>query len=123
MGESPELGTMLYYKVVGSLLLVLAILFLLAYGLKRWGQVMHKSTGGQRINILARQSLGPKHTLLLVEVLGQTLLLGVSPDAIGLLSTLQKAAMSTEEDHPVAATTEAPRSFQAILRKLTNFNT
>jgi flagellar protein FliO/FliZ len=121
MGGSPELGSMLYYKVVGSLLLVLALLFLLAYGLKRWGQVMNKSTSGHRINILARQPLGPKHTLLLVEVLDRTLLLGVSPEAIRLLSALEKAPMSTEEDHPVAEPAEPPQPFQAILRKFTKF--
>jgi flagellar biosynthetic protein FliO len=123
MGGSPELGAMLYYKVVGSLLLVLAVLFLIAYGLKRWEHVMNKSTGGHRINILSRQPLSPKHTLLLVEVLDQTLLLGVSPEAIRLLTTLEKAAMSTEEPQPVAETPEPRRQFQALLRKFTNFHT
>jgi flagellar biosynthetic protein FliO len=123
MGGSPELGTMLYYKVVGSLLLVLAILFLLAYGLKRWGPFMNKSTGGHRINIRARQPLSPKHTLLLVEVLDRTLLLGVSPEAIRVLTTLEKAAMSTEEPPPVAETAEPRQQFQALLRKFTNFKT
>jgi flagellar biosynthetic protein FliO len=123
MGGSPELGAMLYYKVVGSLLLVLAALFLVAYGLKRWGHFMNKSTGGHRINILARQPLSPKHTLLLVEVFDQTLLLGVSPEAIRVLTTLEKAAMSTEAHQSAAETAEPRQQFQALLRKFTNFRT
>jgi flagellar protein FliO/FliZ len=119
MGSAPDLGYMLYYKVLGSLLLVLALLFLVAYGLKRWGHFLHKSVPGQRINIVARQPLGPKHYLLLVEVLDRTLLLGVSPEGIHLLTPLAKAASDSDSEPPTETKADTREHFQAMLDKFT----
>jgi flagellar biosynthetic protein FliO len=119
MGSTPDLGYLLYYKVLGGLLLVLALLFLVAYGLKRWGHFLNRSTAGQRIHILVRQPLGPKHYLLLVEVLDRTLLLGVSPEGIHLLTPLAKAASDSDNMPPAETTAETQEPFQAMLDHLT----
>ncbi len=73
-------------KVAFSLTMVLGMLALTAYGLKRFGRWTKHSDGNSWIEIVGRQPIGMKHQLLLVRVRGQLLFLGVSPQGISLLS-------------------------------------
>ena len=119
MGTPPDADFMLYYKVLGSLLLVLAVLFLVAFGLKRWNRFFSKSAPGDRIQVVTRLPLSPKHSLVLIQVQEQQLLLGISPDGIHLLTAVGKAAAAEEQDVPSPPESEPKPRFQAILNKLT----
>jgi len=100
MEHASDFGFLLW-KAGGSLVLVLAVLLIVAFVLKRWGLFNKGSSDGNWIQILARKPLGPRHYLLLVQVQENMFLLGVSPEGIGFLSSLPGAATSEEEKKKV----------------------
>ncbi len=65
----------------------------------------HKSGASQAIQIEASVVVGPHERLVLVEVAGQRLLLGVAP---GRVNTLAQLAAAAPDDAPAAA---VPRTF------------
>ena len=73
-------------KTAGALALVLGILFAAVYILRRWGGLPKRSASQSMIEILSKQSFGPRHHLILVKVTGeQNVLVGVSPQSMNLL--------------------------------------
>jgi flagellar protein FliO/FliZ len=117
MGSMSDSGYMLYYQVLGSLLLVLAILFLVAYGLKRWSRFFTATGPGDRMQVLSRLPLGPRHHVVLIQVQEQQLLLGVSPDGIRLLTSVEKPTEPQEQQAAPQPKSESPPRFQAILNR------
>jgi flagellar biosynthetic protein FliO len=116
--ESASSFGFLLWKTGGSLVVVLTLLLAIAYGVKRWG-LYARSPAGSMITILARQTLGPKHNLMLVQVQGELLLLAVSPEGIKLLRSLEKAAPPTESAPVTKDRPEDGKTFGAILERLT----
>ncbi|MFP4212534.1 MAG: flagellar biosynthetic protein FliO [Desulfohalobiaceae bacterium] len=105
-------------KVAGSLLLLLGLILLGFYLLKRFGpKAGLRFSGSKEIKILGQVGLGPKKQLVLVRFLNRLLLLGVTDTNIQLLAEaddvpenqdhfqtqLQKAA-DTSPDNPLSAT-------------------
>ncbi|MEJ5347468.1 MAG: flagellar biosynthetic protein FliO [Desulfosoma sp.] len=84
-------------KTLGSLVLVLGLLLGGLYALRRWGQKFIKGSGTGRIDILERRYLGPKHSLLLVRVAEETLLLGLSPQGLTYLTAVGLEGTPTEK--------------------------
>jgi len=81
-------------KTAGALALVLGILFAFIYILRRWGGLAQRAASQSMIEILSKQSFGPRHHLILVKVTGErNVLVGVSPQNMSLLS-LTTPAMS-----------------------------
>jgi flagellar biosynthetic protein FliO len=117
MGTTPDADFILYYKVLGSLLLVLALLFLVAFGLKRWNRFFGTSAPGDRIQVVSRLPLSPKHSLVLIQVQEQQLLLGIAPDGIRLLTAVEKAAAAQEQELPSPPENEPKPRFQTILNR------
>lgn len=117
MGTPADTDFILYYKVLGSLLLVLAMLFLVAYSLKRWNRFFNKSGPSERIQVLSRLPLGPKHHLVLIQIQEQQLLLGVSPDGIRLLTPVERGVESQEQEATPPPESEPRPRFQTILNK------
>lgn len=79
------LSTQYLLQVVGSLLLVLAAVFVLAWVLKRFG-----AAGGRvdkSIQVLASTRLSGREKLMLVRVANQLLVLGVAPGNLRTLHT------------------------------------
>ncbi|MEE8556409.1 MAG: flagellar biosynthetic protein FliO [Myxococcota bacterium] len=61
----------------------------LGWGITVWGRRRTKSAPGtERIEIVARRSLGPRHHVVIVEAAGRRLLLGFSGDQIATLADL-----------------------------------
>lgn len=80
----------LWARALGALLLVLALVGALSWGVVR---LRHMRPGGQGgIHVRSVTMVGPKEKLALVEVEGQRLLLGVTPSCISLLMCLDDAA-------------------------------
>lgn len=75
-------------SVLLSLGVVLAVVFALAWGMRR----MHGFAGGRDPNmtIIGQMALSTRERLMLVEVGGQQLLLGVSPAGIRTLHVLEE---------------------------------
>jgi len=96
-------------KTVAGLALVLAVMLGLYWLLRRLGPGLSGTTTGGSLRLVARLGLGQRKFLALVAVADRILVLGVGPDGIRLLTTL---------DHPdqLAAFTSNPTpSFAGIL--------
>jgi flagellar protein FliO/FliZ len=59
-----------------------------AFGLKKLATRQGKAASKTRINVLTNHHLGPKKNLMIVQVAGETLLLGVTDHNITMLKTL-----------------------------------
>ncbi|MCY1303905.1 flagellar biosynthetic protein FliO [compost metagenome] len=86
-GVAGQIGQLLL-----GLLLVVGLIFLLAWLLRRVQQIAPR--GGQAIRIVATQALGPRDRLVLVEVGGEQILLGVSAGRINTLHVLAEPVAS-----------------------------
>ena len=99
-------------QLLFGLLLVIGLIFLLAWLVRRMQQVVPR--GGQVIQLLASQSLGARERLLLVEVGGEQILLGLTPGSIRTLHVLAKP-VSAEAAQP--ATPEFAQRLMELLGK------
>jgi flagellar protein FliO/FliZ len=78
-----------FFKMLASLALVIALMIAAMWVLKKYFyQAPAISSGNAMIDILSTRHLGPKNSFLLVEVLGQVLLVGVSAQEMSLLATI-----------------------------------
>jgi flagellar biosynthetic protein FliO len=78
--------TQLLLQSIGSLLLVLAILLAMVFAARWFTQ--RRPQGGRRLRFVEAMALGSRDKLLLVEVDGKSLLLGVTAHNIRLLAEL-----------------------------------
>lgn len=90
----------------GSLLLVIGLILLCAWLLKRMGNL--QAGGNGVLKVRASLSVGLKERVVLVEAAGETLLLGVSPGGIHCLHRF---------DAPLPAEAGQPNGFAALLQK------
>lgn len=87
--ESSNVSGQLLQLVLG-LLLVIALIFFLAWLVRRIQQTLPVSGSQQVISLLASQALGPRDRLLLVQVGKEQILLGLTPGTIVPLHVLQE---------------------------------
>ncbi len=101
-------------KTVAGLALVLAVMLGLYWLLRRLGPgITGGAVGGSTLRLVGRLGLGQRKYLALVAVADRVLVLGVGPDGIRLLTTL-------DDPDQVAALTATPNpSFASILGKKT----
>lgn len=90
----------------GSLLLVIGLILLCAWMLKRIGGL--QSSGGSLLKIRASLAVGVKERVVLVEAAGETLLLGVSPGGVSCLHRFEA---------PLPAEASSPNGFASVLQK------
>ncbi len=105
MGQLAQLG--------GGLIVVLGLIFVLGYLLRRVGPMAPQ--GGQHIRIISSYPLGPRDRLALVEVGGQQLLLGISPGRISNLHVFEEPVVTEGE----AISSDFSRKLQALLKRET----
>ncbi len=78
-----------FFKMIAALAIVIAMMIGTAYVLKKYfyrsPETIH---GNPMIDIVSARYLGPKNSVLLVDVLGQVMLLGVSASQISALGTI-----------------------------------
>nr|WP_178106733.1 flagellar biosynthetic protein FliO [Pseudomonas mangiferae] len=75
-----------------GLLLVVGLIFLLAWLMRRVQQIGPRS-GGQVIKLVASQALGPRDRLVLVQVGGEQVLLGLTTGRITPLHVLKEPVL------------------------------
>ena len=76
-------------KMFSMLALVLGVIFLLFFGFKKFVLKNTVFGGGEKlVNVLGSGFLGPKKNIVLVEVAGEVLVLGMSQDHIALLTNI-----------------------------------
>jgi flagellar biosynthetic protein FliO len=75
--------------MLAALAIVIAMMIGAAYVLKKYFYRSPETINGdQMIDILSVRYLGPKNSILVVDVLGQIILLGVSANQISTLGTI-----------------------------------
>jgi flagellar protein FliO/FliZ len=78
-----------FFKMLASLAIVIAMMIGAMYLMKKYFYQSPVATGGSAmIHIVSACHLGPKNSILLVEVLGQVILLGVSNNQMSILTTI-----------------------------------
>jgi flagellar protein FliO/FliZ len=115
--------TQLLLQSIGSLLLVLAILLVMVFA-ARWF-MQRRPQGGRRLRFVEAMALGSRDKLLLVEVDGKSLLLGVTAQNIRLLAdlgaveALPKTLDPQEEFPPKTHQTGLSQQFSQLLGRHT----
>ncbi len=102
------MSTMTILNVFGSLLIVLGLLFGLAWLYKK---LAIKLPGSSHIKIVSSVMLGPRERLLVIEVQGKQRVLGVTANQINMLFELDQPLI----DEPTAADWRS--QFQSLLQK------
>ena len=116
--------TQLLLQSIGSLLLVLAILLVMVFA-ARWF-MQRRPQGGRRLRFIEAMALGSRDKLLLVEVDGKSLLLGVTAQNIRLLAdlgaveALPKPSDPQEEFPPKTYQTGLSQQFSQLLGRYTH---
>jgi flagellar protein FliO/FliZ len=106
--QGNAMNTMTIMNVFGSLIIVLGLLFGLAWLYKK---LQIKLPGSSHIKIISSVMLGPRERILVIEVQGKQRVLGVTANQINMLFEL---------DQPLVDDQAAPdwrTQFQALLQK------
>jgi flagellar protein FliO/FliZ len=90
-----------FARTFSMLVLVLAVLILVFYLIKKFSTLNHFKGGKDHIRIMSVHHFSAKEKLVLVDVLGDILLLGVTPQNITKLSSV---------DHPIDPSPHEPKS-------------
>lgn len=86
--EAPSLGGM-FIKMISSLSIVLGLVLITAWaGKKYFGKFAPSGGSGQAVRVLASGPIGVKQRVMVVDVGGEVLILGVSDDNITMLSNV-----------------------------------
>jgi flagellar protein FliO/FliZ len=116
----PQSGAGGIGQVTLALLLVLAVVFALAFVLKKMRAVT--GAGANGIEVLAQTSLGARERAVVVRVEGTRLLLGVAQGHVSLLQVLpqgtQPPAPAAASAPPSGAPVERPTFSQLLRRSL-----
>ena len=83
-------------QVFGGLLLVLALVFGAAWALRRLGHV--PGLTNQAIKLVGAASVGTRERVVLLEVAGTWILVGVAPGQVRSLATLPKGELPAAQD-------------------------
>jgi len=79
-------------KMLFALAVVLGLLMASVYFLKRYLSPAGGPDDGQAVRILAARSLGPKSSILVVDILGKVVALGVTASQISVIADLDDPA-------------------------------
>ena len=90
MMTQPELwGTGL--KTFGMLCIVLAILVMALFLMKRFFYLKNGFGNGQLIKILSSHHLTPKERITLIDVVGEKIVIGITPESITFITKIEKS--------------------------------
>jgi flagellar protein FliO/FliZ len=103
-------------QVTVALLIVLALVFALAFLLKKMRAATGATANG--IEVLAQASLGAKERAVVIRVDGTRFLLGVAQGQVSLLQVLSTTAPSAPAAPPASPSTEKPNFAQLLRRSL-----
>jgi len=101
-------------EMVLGLMAVLAIIFVLAWLSKRFNLNMPGSSSNMKL--LSAMSVGQKEKIMLVEVEGETLLLGVTPHQINLLKAFDPDSVAPDSQQDHGRKGEFATRMQALLK-------
>lgn len=93
---TPGVGGTHLINVVLSLLMVIALILGLAWLLRRFGQ--GGFTSQQHMKVLASLAVGTRERVVVVDVAGQQILLGVTPQQVRTLHVFESPVIEASQD-------------------------
>ena len=102
-------------KTFGMLCIVLAILVVVLLLMKRFFYLKDGFGHGQFIKILSSHHLAPKERIALIDVVGEKIVIGITPESITFLTKIEKSEALDRVESIEAA--RAPRGVFANLLK------
>lgn len=104
-------------QVTLALAVVLALVFVAAWALKKLRTVQRGTTGG--IEVISQVALGNKERAVLLKVMGQHVLVGVTPNQVNALHVLPAGSEVAEISASPALGSTSPtlQTFQSILKQ------
>lgn len=76
------------HRILISLGVLVVILGSISFGLKRWAGRSRAASASPKIKVLTQHHLGPKKSLAIVQVAGESILVGITDHNISMLKTL-----------------------------------
>lgn len=98
------------YRVAMSLGILIAMIGGFVLFGKWWGKHQKKSLGDNHIRVVTQHHLGPKKSIAIIRVAGESILIGVTDNNISMLKTL---ALIDEE-----VSDESPEQFESTLNSM-----
>lgn len=113
-GSSPTADmTAATFKMLASLALIVGLIILVFYLLRRFRALGAEYRGAPSMKIIASLSVAPKRSVTVVEIGEKWLVLGVGTESINLLSTMEPTPGPSQENY---STMGSGSSFQKILK-------
>ncbi len=97
--ESKNSGSLVQRAVI-SVGVLLVLLIGATWGLKGWTSRSTKGKNNQKIKILTQHFIGPKKSIAIIQVAGESILIGVTDHSINLLKTLSLLDEEVPEEVP-----------------------
>ncbi len=91
------MDSVIYMKLAGAMALVLGLLLLLSYGLKKWGYAI-QGKGSGLIEVLETRMILPRRHICIVRVGRRVMILASSDKGIEYLGDLDEEARGSEDD-------------------------
>ena len=101
-------------RILASLAVLTIVLFATTLGLKRWSKRRQGKTQHTAIKILTQHYIGPKKSLAIVQVAGESILIGVTDQNITMLKSLSLL----DEEVPEVT----PRNFDTAMGDMSDMN-
>jgi flagellar protein FliO/FliZ len=98
--EAKKASTSPFNKMMFTLGVLALLLGALCLGLRRWIKANPKLKQNTKIKVITQHHLGPKKSLAIVNVAGESLLIGVTDHNISMLKTLSLLEEELPEDVP-----------------------
>ncbi len=97
--EAKRSGSLVQRAAVSAGVLLI-LLIGATWGLKSWSSRSAKGKSSQKIKILTQHFIGPKKSIAIIQVAGESLLIGVTDHSINLLKTLSLLDEEIPEEVP-----------------------
>ncbi len=118
-GVEDPLSYQVLLRMSGGLLLVVALVFAAAWGLRRFGRL--PTAGSSTLQLLGGIAVGQRERVVLIKAGNEKLLLGVAPGRVQMLHTLHDDAQESLDVAPIIEqidTSSAPAAADGFQQKL-----
>jgi flagellar protein FliO/FliZ len=109
------------WQIISSLALILLLIFVSAWLLKRFGRV--NGLASNHMQVLANMAVGQRERVILLQVGKEQLLLGVTASKVNLLHELKEPIDFSNEDNKLSFKQSMSQSFSSRLQQAVDSNT
>ena len=96
---APGFGSADLFRMIGSFALVLALMAVLLWALRRLQSRMNSQNSGRRLQIIETVSVGPRQKIALVRVGTHEVLVGITPTQMTSLGQLPEGSDISQTAH------------------------